>query len=173
MIPCQTLMFVFYSCIYMSYASCQRCSKGATPQSIPNPASTLFVTFPSCSTAREGVFPVFPSGVSLSQAGTDFKASRSRQPSQDCFHRETAIHAGSSTPPLCGSHATQVERHRQSRLDGDPRPRTEAWLSGGQPGRRVRFVWNISSIAYWIPNSPKPTNYWCQTSCGPQTTVRR
>jgi hypothetical protein len=73
MILYRILTCVCCGCIYMSYASRQCRSTGATPQSIPNPASALFVTSPSGSTAREGMFPVFPSGVSLSQAGLALK----------------------------------------------------------------------------------------------------
>jgi hypothetical protein len=172
MILRQILMFVSYSCIYMSYAR-QQCSTGATPQSLPSPASALFITFPSCSTAREGMFPVFPSGVSLSQARSAVKTPRSHQPSQDCFHSQTAIHAGPPTPPLCCSHSAHVERHRQSRLKRDARSRTEAWLSSGQSERCARFIWNISSIAYWIPSSFKPTKCWSPTRGGPHAIPRR
>jgi hypothetical protein len=172
MILYQILTCVCYGCIYMSYASRQRCSTGATPQSLPNPASALFVTFSSCSTARQGMFPVFPSGVSLSHGGSAPKTPRPRQPSQDCFHRQTAIHASPPTPPLCCSHSAHVERHRQSRLGCDARSRAEAWLNSGQPGRRARFIWNINSIAYWIPSSFKPTKPWSPTSGGPHAIPR-
>lgn len=173
MILDQILTCVCCGCIYMSYASRQCCSTGATSQSLSNSAAALFVTFPSCSTAREGMFPVFPSGVSLSQAGAAPDPPRSRQLSQDCFHRQTAIHAGPPTPPLCCSYSAHVERHCQSCLNRDARSRTEAWLSVGQLGRRVRFNWNISSIAYWIPSSFTPTKSWFPINGGPHAIPRR
>jgi hypothetical protein len=173
MILHQILMFVYYSCIYMSYASCQRCSAGATPQSLPNPASALFVIFPSRSTARKGMFPVFPSGVSLSQAGATLKIPGPRQPSQDCFHCQTALYTGPPTSPLCCSHSAHVERHRQSRLNRDARSRTEAWLSSTQPGGGAPCIWNIRSIVYWIPSSFKLTKSWSPTSGGPHAIPRR
>jgi len=172
MILHRILTVVCYGCIYMSYATRQRRSTGATPQSLPNPASALFVTFSSRPTARKNMLAVIPSGVSLSQAGSALKTPCSRQPSQDCFHRQTAIHAGSSTSPVCCSHSAHVERHRQSRLNRDARSRTEAWLTSGQSGRRARFICNISSIAYWIPSSFKLTKFWFPTSGGPHAIPR-
>jgi hypothetical protein len=173
MILYRILTCVCCGCIYMSYASRQCRSTGATPQSIPNPASALFVTSPSGSTAREGMFPVFPSGVSLSQAGSALKTPCSRQPSQDCLYRQTTIHTDPPTPRLCRSHSAHVERHRQSRFNCDARSRPEAWLTSGQPAGRARFISNISSIAYWIPSSLKPTKSWSLTSGGPHAILRR
>jgi hypothetical protein len=173
MTPRQFLLFVCYGCIYMSYASRQRCSTSTPPQSLPNAAAALFVTFPSGSAARTGMLPVFPSGVSLSQAGSAIKAARSRPLSQDCFYRQTATRTGPPTPPLCCSYSAHVERYRQSRLNRNARSRTEAWLTSGQAGRRARFIWNITSIGYWIPSSFKPMKCWSPTSAGPHAIPRR
>ena len=163
----QILICVYHCCIYMSYATCQCCSTGATPQSLPNAASALFVTLPSGATACQRMFPVFTSGVSLPQAGSALKAACSRPSSQDRFYRQTATLAGPPTPSLCCSYSAHVERHRQSRLDRDARSRTEAWLTSGQPGRSARFIWNITLIDYWILSWFKPTKCWCPTSAGP------
>lgn len=173
MTPRQFLHLVCYGCIYMSYASRQRCSTCTPPQSLPNPAAALFLTFPGGSTPRKGMLPVFPSGVSLSQAGSAVKTARSRPSSQDCFYRQTATLAGPPTPPLCCSYSAHVERDRQSRLNRDARSRTEAWLTRGKPGRRARFIWNIASIGYWIPSWFKPTKCWSPTSAGPHAIPRR
>jgi hypothetical protein len=173
MIPRQVLTLVSYGCIYTSYASRHCRTKGATPKSRPHLASAWFVTLPSCSTTREGMFPVLPSGVSLYQAGAAVKCPPPRQPSQDRLHCQTAILAGQPTPPLFCSHATYVERHRQSLPDRDARSRTEAWLTSGQPGHCARFSGNISSIAYTTPSSSKPTKSWSPTSGGPHTNPRR
>ena len=172
MILHQVLTCVSYGCIYTSYASRHCCSTGAAPQSIPNPASGLFITLRSRSTARQIVLHFSTSGLSISQAGQTPKGSCSRQPSQDCLHRQTATHADPPTAHLCCSQSTHVERHGQSRLNRDARSRTEAWLNGGQVGA-ARCSWNISSIAYWIPSLSKPTNCWCPTNCGPHMTLRR
>jgi hypothetical protein len=173
MTPRQFLRFVCCGCIYVSYAPRQRCSTGTPPQSLPNPAAALFVTFPSGSTACKGMLPVFPSGVPLSQAGSAVKAARSRLSSQDCFYRQAATLAGPPTPPLCCSYSAHLERYRQSRLNRDARSRTEAGLTSGQPGRRARFIWNITSIGYWIPSWFKPTKCWFPTSGGPRAIRRR
>lgn len=172
MILHQVLTCVSYGCIYTSYASCHCGSTGAAPQSLPNPASGLFIPLRSRSTARQIVLHFSTSGLSISQAGRTFKASRSHQPPQDCLHRQTAAHADPPTAHLCCSQSTPVERHRQSRLDRDARSRTEAWLNRAQPGA-ARCSWNMGSIAYWIPSSSKPTNCCCPTSCGPHITPRR
>jgi hypothetical protein len=91
MILHQVLTCVSYGCIYMSYASRHSCSTGAAPQSLPNPASGLFITLRGRSTARQIVFHFSTSGLSISQAGRTLKASRSHQPPQDCLHRQTAV----------------------------------------------------------------------------------
>jgi len=173
MILYRPLTCVCYSCIYMSYASCECGSTGATPQSLSNPAAARFITFPSCSTTRESMFPFFPSSVSLSQASSALETPRSRQSSQNCLHCQTAARAGSPTPALRCSYAVHVERNRKSRLSRDARSRTEAWLTRRQLGRRVQCIWNIGLIAYWIPGSFKLTRSWCPTSGGPHAILGR
>jgi hypothetical protein len=172
MILQQILTYVSNSCIYTSYASRHSCSTGAAPQSLPNPASSLFLTLRGGSTARQIVLHFSASGLSISQAGGTLKASRSDPPPQDCLHRQTAAHADPPTAHLRCSQSTHLERHGQSRLDRNARSRTEAWLNRGQPGA-ARCIWNISSIAYWILSSSKPTNCCCPISCGPHMTLRR
>ena len=172
MILQQVLTCVSNGCIYTSYASRHGCSTGAAPQSLPNPASSLFLPLRGRSTARQIVLHFSTSGVSISQAGRTLKASRSHPPPQDCLHRQTATHADPPTAHLRCSQSTQLERDRQSRLDRNARSRTEAWLNRGQPGA-AHCSRNITSIAYWIPSSSKPTNCCCPTSCGPHMTLRR
>ena len=89
------------------------------------------------------------------------------------LYRQTTIHTDPPTPRLCRSHSAHVERHRQSRVNCDARSRPEAWLTSGQPVGRARFISNISSIAYWIPSSLKPTKSWSLTSGGPHAILRR
>ena len=172
MILHQVLTCVSYGCIYTSYASRHRCSTGAAPQSLPNPASGLLIPLRSRSTARQIVLHFSTAGLSISQAGRTFKAPRSHPPPQDCLHRQTAAHPDPPTAHVCCSQSTHLERPRRSRLDRDARSRTEAWLNRGQPGA-ARCSWNMGSIAYEIPSSSKPTNCWCPTSGGPHMTPRR
>lgn len=171
MIPPPILIFVAYSCMCTSYASSQCRSEGATPQSLTSPAAALPFTLRSSSAARQNVLHFFSSGLSLSPAGRALKASGSRDLSENCIYRKAAPSPDWQGPQLCGAYGGHVERNRQSGIDGNARSRTEAWLSGGQ--RRARFSSNITSIAYWIPNSVKLTSCWCPTSGGPYTNPRR
>jgi hypothetical protein len=173
MILLRLLTFVFYGYTYTSYGSRYCRAEGATPQSLSRAASVLFVLFPGCATAREGLFPLVPPSVSLCQASPATKASCPRRLAQDCLHGQTAIVAGPPTPPLCRPHSTLVKRHCQSCPDPDARSRTEAWLTGGQSGGCVPCSWNISSIAYSTLSSSKPTKSWSPTNDGPPTHPRR
>ena len=162
-----------YGCIYTSYDSRHGHTKGAPPQSCPNLAAARFVTLSSCSTIQEGILRLQTSGVSLYRAGSAVKAPRPRHPSQDRLHCQAAIPAGRPTPPLRGSCTNSVERHRQSRPDGDPQSRTEAWLTGGQPGHRALCRGNISSIACSTPSSSRSTKPWPPIGGGPHNNPRR
>jgi hypothetical protein len=169
----QHLTFVFYGCIYMAYASRYGRTTGATAQSCPHTASAWLVAFPSGSATCEGMLPFVPTGVSVYRAGSATNKTFARHPSQDRFHRQIAILAGHPSPPLCRSDAAFAERRRRSRSDGSARSRTEAWLTGGQPGHRSRFSGNISSTVYSIPSSSRPTKRWFPTSDGLHTPPRR
>jgi hypothetical protein len=173
MILLRILTCAFYGCIYTSYDPRHYLTKGAPSQPRPNPASARFVTLSSCSTTHEGILPLQASGVSLYQAGSAAEAPRPRHPSQDRLHCQAAIPAGPPTAPLCGSYTSFVERYRQSRPDGDAQSRTEAWLTGGQPGHRALCSGNISSIACSTPSSSRSTKPWSPTGGGPQTNLRR
>jgi hypothetical protein len=173
MILRRILTCAFYGCIYTSYDSRHYITKGAPSQLRSNPASARVVTPSGCSTTHEGIFPLQASGVSLPRPGSAVKAPRPRHPSQDRLHCQAAIPAGRPTPPLCGSYTSFVERYRQSRPDGDAQSRTEAWLTGGQPGHRALCSGNISSIACSTPSSSKPMKPWSLTTDGPHTNLRR
>jgi hypothetical protein len=169
----QLLTCVFCSCIYMAYASRYCRAKGATAQSCPQTASAWLAAFPSCSPAREGMFAIVPSGISVCRAGSEANKTCSRQSSQDRFHGQTAILAGHPSSPLCCSLAAYVERHRRSGSDRGARSRTEAWLTGGQPGHGARCSGNISSTVYSIPSSSRLMKPWSPTSDGLHTPPRR
>ena len=171
MIPPPILIFVVYSCICTSYVSCQCRSVGTTPQSLTSPAAALPFTLRRSSAARRNVLHFLSSGLSLSPAGRALKASGSRHLSQNCIYRKAAPPPDWQSPELCGAHGAHVERNRQSCIDRNARSRTEAWLNGGQ--RRAHCSSNLSSIAYWIPNSVKLTNCWCPISGGPHANSRR
>jgi hypothetical protein len=173
MTPCQFLTFVCCGCIYTSYESCHRRTTGATSQSRAYAASAWLVAFPSCPATREGMFPLFPSGVSVYRAGPRANNACSRRSSQGRIHYQIAFLAGAQAPSPCGSQAAYVERHRQSRLDSGARSRTGAWLTTGQPGHRARFSGNISLIAYSIPSSSKPMRLWSLISDGLRANPRR
>jgi hypothetical protein len=167
------LTCVSCGCIYMAYASRYCRAKGATAQSCPYTASAWLATFPSCSATCEGMFPLVSSGISVYRAGSAANKTCSRRPSQDRFHSQTAILAGHPSPPLCRSDAAYVERPCRSRSDRGARTRTEAWLTGGQPGHGARCSGNISSTVYWIPSSSRLMNPWSPTSDGLHTPPRR
>ena len=169
----ELLTCVSYGCIYMAYASRYRRTTGATAQSCPHTASAWLVAFPSCAATREGMLPLVSTGVSVYRAGSAANKTCSRQPSQDRFYGQAAILASHPSPSLCRSDAAYVERRRRSRSDRGARSRTEAWLTGGQPGHRARFSGNISSTVYSIPSSSRPMKPWCPTSDGLHTPPRR
>lgn len=157
----------------MSYAPCRRSSTGATPQSLPHPAAALFVAFASSAEARRGMRHLLAPGLSLCEAGAAPQPSRSGQPAQDRLHREVAHHAGPPAASPCRAHRTHLERSRQPGPDCDARPRAEAWLKRGHPGRRGRFISNIISTVCSLPDSHKRTNCWCLTNGGPSANLRR
>ena len=173
MILRQALTCVSYGCMCMTYASRYCRTKGATAQSRAHTASAWWVALPSCSATCEGVFPLASSGVPVYRAGSAADKTSPCQPSQDCFYGQASISAGRRNPPLCRSHAADVERHHRSRSDRGARSRSEAWLTGAQPGHRARFSGNISSTVYSIPNSSRPMKPWSPTSDGLLTTARR
>jgi hypothetical protein len=173
MTPCRFLTFVLYGCIYTSYGSCHRRTKGPASQSRPYTASAWLVAFAGRSATREGMFPLLPSGVSVYQAGATTNDAGPRPSSQGRIYCQIAIFAGAQAPPPCGSQAGYVERHRQSRPGSGARSRTGAWLSTGQPGHRARFSGNISLTAYSIPSSSRPMKLWSLTSDGPHANSRR
>lgn len=161
----QRLIVVLCSCIYMAYA-CQRRSTGAAPQSVAKPLAALPVTGRCSSTARQDIFHLTSSGISLRKTSPSFEGSSSRPLSQNCFHDQTAVRTSPRASALCSPHWVDIERYRQSGIKRDARSRTEAWLTSGQPGGRARFSWNISLIACCTPNLLKLTKYWYQTSFG-------
>src|SRR3954451_15355294 len=169
----QHLTFVLYGCIYMTYASRYRRTTGGSAESCPHTASAWLVAFPGCAATCEGMLPLVSTGVSVYRAGSAANKTCSRQPSQDRFYGQTVILAGHPSPPLCRSDAAYVERRRRSRSDRGARSRTEAWLTGGQPGHRARFSGNISSTVYSIPSSSRPMKPWSPTSDGLHTPPRR
>lgn len=171
MTPPPILIFVVYGCIGTSYAPRQCLSVGTTPQPLTSPAAELSFTRRSSSAARRSVLHFLSSGISLSPARRASKTSASRRLSQNCIYRKATRPPDWQSPELCGAHRAHVERNRQSCIDRNARSRTEAWLNGGQ--RRARFSSNITSIAYWIPNSAKLTNCCCPTSGGPHANSRR
>jgi hypothetical protein len=154
----------------MANVARQQRSTGTTPQSFPNPAPALFVAFRSCATARENMFHLLSSGLSLPEAGSALKPTCSGHSTQDRLHSQVAHSPGSRTPSLCRSYSAHVERNRQWRLECDA-PRSKAWLNRGQG--RARFTCNINTIDCLVRNSPKRTNCWCPTSGGPHGNVRR
>jgi len=166
-------MCVACGCTFMSYVACQLRSTGTTPQSLPNLASALFIPSRSCATAGKNMFHLLSPGLSLLKAGPAAERTSSPQSSQGRLYSQAAHGAGSATPPLCRSYSAHVERDRQSRLDCDARPRSQAWLNRGPGQRRARFMWNITSIDCLLPNSPKSTNCWYPTSAGPHAHFRR
>jgi hypothetical protein len=149
----------------MSYA-CQRCSTGATPQSVAKTLAALPVSGRRSATACQGMFHFTSPGVSLRKASPGLEGPRPHHLSQNCFHGQTAIRTSPPTSALCCPHWAHVERYHQSRSKRDARSRTEAWLTNGQPGGHAGFSWNISWIVCWTPNLLKLTKYWCQTSSG-------
>jgi hypothetical protein len=173
MTPRQFLTYVFCGCIYMSYGSCHGRTEGAAPQSRACAASAWLVAFTGRPATREGMFPFVSTGVSVYRAGSATNKTSSRHASQDRFHGQIATLAGHPSPPICRSDAAFAERRRQSRSDVSARSRTEAWLTGAQPGHRARFSGNISSTVYSIPSSSRHTKPWSPTSDGLHTTPRR
>lgn len=173
MILRRLLTYVGYGCSHMTYASRDCRTKGATAQSRPHAASAWWVALPSCSAACEGLFPLASSGVPVYRAGSAADKTSPGQSSQNCFYRQASISAGRRYPPLCRPHPADVERCRRSRPDRGAQSRSEAWLTGAQPGHRARFSGNISSTVYSIPNSSRLMNLWSPTIDGLPTTVRR
>jgi hypothetical protein len=167
------LTFVSCGCIYTSYASRYRRTKGAAAQRCPSIASAWLVAFPNCSATLEGMFAFVSSGVSVYRAGSAANTTRPRQPSQDRFHGQIAILAGTPAAPSCCSQQDYVERYRQSGPGGRARSRTEAWLTGAQPGDHFRFSGNISSTACSIPSLSKPMKRWFPTNDGLHSNPRR
>lgn len=166
-------MSVFAGCIYMSYATRECRSTGATPQSLPPPAPALFVAFASRAATRRCMLHLLAPSLSLSEASPAPQASDSRQPAQDCLHGQVAHHQGPQVAALRCAYSTHFERNRQPRLEREARPGAEAWLNRGHPGRRARFISNIISTVCSLPKSHKRTNCWCPTSDGPLPSPRR
>lgn len=166
-------MPVASGCMYMSYASCQCSSTGATPQLLAPPASALLVAFASRAAVGPCMLHLLAPGLSLSEASPAPPPSRSRQPAQDCLHGQVAHHAGPPAAALCRAYSTPLERNRQPRLDRDARPGAEAWLNRGHPGCRAQFISNIISTVCSLPNSRKRTNCLCPKGDGPSATPRR
>lgn len=173
MILRQRLTCVSYGCMYMAYASRYCRTKGGTAQSRPQTPSAWWVALPSCSAACEGMFPLVSSGISICRAGAAADKTSPGQSSQDRFYRQALILTSGRSPPLCRPRAANPERRRRSGSDRGTRSRTEAWLTGAQPGHRARFSGNISSTVCSIPNSSRPMKPWSPTSDGLHTTPRR
>jgi len=173
MTPLQFLTVVRRGCMYTAYDSCHCRTKGATSESRTYAGSAWLVAFPGRPATREGMFALLPSGVSVCRAGSTANNAYSHRSSQDRIYCQIAIAAGPQAPPPCGSQAAYLERHSQPRSDSCARSRTEAWLTGGQPGHRARSSGSISSTAYSIPSLSKPMTLWSLTSDGPYTNPRR
>ena len=159
--------------IYMSYASCQRSSTGGTPQSVPYPSPELFVAFASSATARSSMLYLLAPGLSLSEASPAPQPSCSSQPAQGRLHRKIAHRASPPAAALRRAHSTHVERNREPRLDRHARPRAEAWLNRGHPGRLAQLTSNIISTVCSLSNSPKLSSCWFPTNDGRLATPRR
>jgi hypothetical protein len=157
----------------MSYASRQRLSTSATSQPISRPTPRMFFPFTSGAAARASMLYLRSPSLSLSETGPRPQPSPSRQPAQDCLHRQVAHYAGPPAAALCRADWSHLERNRQPRFDRNAQPRAEAWLNGGHTGRRVRFISNIISIVCSLRNSHKLTNCWSPTNTGPCATPRR
>src|SRR5271157_2137891 len=172
MIPRCLLTCVVYGCSVMANASSQRCPKSQAPQPGADFAASATPTIGGGPTARQDLFHLSSSGLSLHPAGAASDRPRSRQRSQGCLYRQTLTHSGRPHPDLCHGRGSFVKRERQSSLDGHAQSGTEAWLSSGQRAP-LRSISNIALIAYSQTSSPMPINSWCRTGAGLSAPCRR
>jgi hypothetical protein len=157
----------------MSYASCQRLSTSATPQSLSHSAPRMLLPFKSGAAARASMLYLRSPSLSLSETSPGPQPSPSRQPAQNRLHRQVAHYAGPPAAALCRADSAHLERNRQSCPERNARPKAEAWLNGGHTGRHVRFISNVISIVCSLRNSHKLTNCWSLTNAGPCAIPRR